>query len=246
MNRTWCAVVLSLLVVTLSAPALAQDTTAKKVTLDLNGVAPAAAFKAVAEAMGVSVTVDAAVTDPVDITVRNVSARTALNAVCESIGCRWTLMGKTLVVKPEAEVKVGVVMRGDGGATVDKTNAKARAQVVLAAFKQKLPPDMNFENAPLDVVNKRLGEALKMNVLRGRHRADADNGLQRPDAPGGVEIARRAGDQAERGLAHDDRPLAGRHPDAQHRHHGRPKVREEVVPASGEAFSRLRATPFTV
>ena len=167
MNRTWCAVVLSLLVVTLSAPALAQDAAAKKVTLDLNGVAPAAAFKAVAEAIGVSVTVDAAVTDPVDITVRNVSAKTALNAVCESIGCRWTLTGNTLVVKPEAAVKVGVVMRGERGAAVDKTKAKARAQVVLATFKQKLPSDMNFENAPLDVVNKRLSEALRLRVELG-------------------------------------------------------------------------------
>jgi hypothetical protein len=164
MNRTLRAILISLLVLALSAPALAQNATAKKVTLDLNGVAPAAAFKAVADAIGVAVTVDAAVTDPVDITVRNVSAKTALNAVCESIGCQWTLTGKTLVVQPEAAVKVGVVMRGEGGATVDKTKAKARAQVVLAAFKQKLPSDMNFENAPLDVVNRRLSEALNMNV----------------------------------------------------------------------------------
>jgi hypothetical protein len=164
MNCTWCAAVLSLLVVTLSAPALAQDATAKKVTLDLNGVAPAGAFKAVADAIGVSVTVDAEVTGPVDITVRNVSARTALNAVCESIGCQWTLTGNSLVVKPLTTVKVGIVMRGERGDPVDKTKATARAQVVLATFKQKLPPDMNFENAPLDVVNKRLSEALNMNV----------------------------------------------------------------------------------
>ena len=164
MNRTLRATLLSLLVVTLSAPAFAQDATAKKVTLDLNGVAPAAAFKAVAEAMGVSVTVDAAVTDPVDITVRNVSARTALNAVCESIGCQWTLTGTTLAVKPLTFAKVGVVMRGERGATVDKTKAKARAQVVLDALKQKLPADLKFENAPLADVYARLSEALKMKV----------------------------------------------------------------------------------
>jgi len=35
---------------------------------------------------------------------------------------------------------------------------------VLATFKQKLPSDMNFDNASLDVVNKRLSEALKMRV----------------------------------------------------------------------------------
>jgi hypothetical protein len=164
MNRPWCAVVLTLLVVALSAPALAQDATARKVTLDLNGVAPAAAFKAVADAIGVSVTVDAAVTEPVDITVRNVSAQTALNAICESLGCQWTLTGGTLVVKPLTSAKVGIVMRSERGAAVDKAKATARAQVVLAVFKQKLPSDMKFENAPLDVVNARLSEVLKMTV----------------------------------------------------------------------------------
>ena len=123
MNCPWCAVVPTLLVVALSAPALAQDATARKVTLDLNGVAPAAAFKAVADAIGVSVTVDAAVTDPVDITVRNVSAQTALNAICESVGCQWTLTGGTLVVKPLTSAKVGIVMRSERGAAVDKAKA---------------------------------------------------------------------------------------------------------------------------
>jgi hypothetical protein len=164
MNRTWCAVVLSLLVVTLSAPALAQDATAKKVTLDLNGVAPNAAFKAVADAIGVTVTVDAAVTEPVDITIRNVSARTALNAMCESIGCQWSLTGASLLVKPQTSFAIGVVQHDVRVASVDKDKASARAQVVLKAFKQKLPSDMKFENAPLDTVNKRLSEALNMNV----------------------------------------------------------------------------------
>jgi len=167
MNRTLCAALVSLLAVTVAPPALAQNATAKKVTLDLNGVVPAAAFKAVADAIGVTVNVDASVTDPVDIQVKNVSARTALTAMCESIGCQWTLTGNSLAVKPVTFAKVGVVMRGERGATVDKTKSKARAQVVLAAFKQKLPSDMNFENAPLDVVNKRLSEALKLRVELG-------------------------------------------------------------------------------
>jgi hypothetical protein len=166
MNRFLVASLAVLLIAAPAASALAQDVLAKKVTIDVNAATPVSVFTAVATASGAgfTVTVDPAVTDPVDIAVRNVSVKTALNAVCESIGCQWTLTGKTLVVKPEAAVRVGVVMRGEGGATVDKTKAKARAQVVLAAFKQKLPSDMNFENAPLDAVNTRLSEALKMKV----------------------------------------------------------------------------------
>jgi hypothetical protein len=163
MNRTWCAVVLSLLVVTLSAPVLAQDATAKKVTLDLNGVAPAAAFKAVADAIGVSVTVDAAVTDPIDITVRNVSAKTALNAMCESVGCRWTLSGGSISVKAGMAFAVGVYDRA-GATSEDRAKGTAAAQAALKALKQPLPADLKFENAPLDVVNKRLSEALDRSV----------------------------------------------------------------------------------
>ena len=163
MNRTWCAVVFSLLVVTLTAPALAQDATAKKVTLDLNGVAPAAAFKAVADAIDVTVTVDAAVTELVDITVRNVSAKTALNAMCESIGCRRTLSGGSLAVRAGTDAAAGTLYAVSSGKGGDRAKV-ARTQVVLDALKQKLPPDMKFENAPLDVVNKRLSEALNMKV----------------------------------------------------------------------------------
>jgi type II secretory pathway component GspD/PulD (secretin) len=164
MNRTLCAALLCLLVLTCSAPALAQDATAKRVTLDLNGVTPAAALKAVSDAIGVTANVDAAVTDPVDITVRNVSARTALNAICESIGCRWTLTGNTLVVKPLTASMAGRVKYDVRVAVLDKGKASARTQVLLNALKQKLPADMKFENAALDEVSKHLTEALKMPV----------------------------------------------------------------------------------
>lgn len=163
MNRRWCAVVLSLLVVTLAAPALAQDATAKRVTLDLNGVAPAVAFKAVADAIGVSVTVDAAVTDPIDITVRNVSAKTALTAMCESIGCRWTISGGSISVKAGMAFAVGV-NEAAGAKSRDRAEGAAAAQAALKAVKQPLPAGMKFENAPFDVVNKRLSEALNRSV----------------------------------------------------------------------------------
>ena len=166
MNRFLIASLTLLLIAAPAASAWAQDVLAKKVTVDVNAATPVSVFRAVATASGVdfTVTVDPAVTEPVDISIRNVSVKTALNAICESIGCQWTLTGKTLVVKPEAAVKVGVVVRGERGATVDKTKAKARAQVVLDALKQKLPADLKFENAPLADVNARLSEALKMKV----------------------------------------------------------------------------------
>ncbi|MCU0250674.1 MAG: hypothetical protein MUE61_10715 [Vicinamibacterales bacterium] len=160
MNRTSCAVVLSVLVVTLSAPALAQDATARKVTLDLNGVEPLAAFRAVAAAIDVGVTVSPSVTDPVNIAVRNVTARTALNAMCESVGCRWTLTDGILVVKPvrDSAAETQYRVRVEGTATTPE------GQAILEAFKRKLPSHMTFDNAPLGEVSRRLTESVGLPV----------------------------------------------------------------------------------
>jgi len=160
MNRTSCALVLSLLVVPLSAPALAQDATARKVTLDLNGVEPLAAFRAVAAAIDVGVTVSPSVTDPVNIAVRNVTARTALNAMCESIGCRWNLADGILVVTAvrDAAAETQYKVRVEGRGTTPE------GQAILEAFKRKLPGDMKFDNAPLEEISGRLTESVGLPV----------------------------------------------------------------------------------
>ena len=159
MKRTLCAMFLPLLMVTVASPAQAQDPTAEKVTLDLNGVAPFAAFKAVASAMNVGVTVSPAVTASVNIAVRNVTARTALNAMCESIGCQWTITDAILVVKPAA-ASAG----GRGTVHVEGKATTPEGQAVLEAFKRRLPRDMKFDNAPLEEIGRRLSESVGLPV----------------------------------------------------------------------------------
>jgi len=160
MNRTYRVVLFPLLMVALASPALAQDATARKVTLDLNGVEPLAAFRAVAAAIDVGVTVSPSVTDPVNIAVRNVTARTALNAMCESIDCRWTLTDGILVVKPVTDSAADTQhkVRLEGRATTPE------GQAILEAFKRKLPSDMKFDNAPLEEVSRRLTESVGLPV----------------------------------------------------------------------------------
>lgn len=160
MKRTLRAMILPLLMVTWASPAQAQDPLAEKVTVDLNGVAAFEAFKAVASAMGVGVTVSPSVTDPVNIAVRNVTARTALNAMCESIGCRWNLADGILVVKPvrDSAADTQQKVRVEGRATTESGKA------VLEAFKRTLPGDMKFDNAPLEEVSRRLTESVGLPV----------------------------------------------------------------------------------
>jgi hypothetical protein len=162
---------LVLLAGTVAGTALAQDTLGKRVSLDLKGMGPAEAFKVLGDAVGMPVTVDGAVTAPVDILVRNVTAKTALTTICESIGCRWTIADGTLVVKPAFEIAVKVAEGtaatkakpvSDPASRVQKSaKSVERLRVALA---QQLPTDMKFENAPLSVVNERLSAALGLQV----------------------------------------------------------------------------------
>ena len=160
MNRIAAVLPLVLLLGASVAPARAQDATARRVTLDLNGVAPFAAFKAVASAIDVGVTVSPAVKEPVNIAVNNVTARTALNAMCESIGCRWAIANDVLAVTaaPQSEPnRLGKVY-------VTGTAPTKEGQAVVQAFNQELPAGLNFVNAPITDVGARLSEALGVPV----------------------------------------------------------------------------------
>jgi hypothetical protein len=152
---------LALAVAFLAPPAFAQDALAKRVSLDLKAMAPADAFKVLSDSIGMSVTVDPGVTAPVDILVRNVTAKTALNTICESIACGWTVSNNVITVKPRGGVSVsGTVKFGD--AKSEKANAAMSR--IQSALKQPLPAGMTFENAPLADVSARLSEALDLKI----------------------------------------------------------------------------------
>jgi hypothetical protein len=163
MKRIGRLLVLAALLSGMAVVATAQEMLAKKVSLDLKAMAPAEAFKVLANAIGTTVTVDPAVSAPVDILVRNVSARTALNTICESIGCRWTADASGIAVKPRGEF---AVIEGGPGRQTRAAVERDRAGVdrLRGLFKWQLPPGMKFENAPLSTVNARLSEALKSQI----------------------------------------------------------------------------------
>jgi hypothetical protein len=144
---------IALLAALVTAPAAAQDPLGRRVSLDLKAMAPADAFKVLADAIGVSVTVEPGVTKPVDILVRDVRARTALDTICDSIDCHWTLSGRALTVK----------------STLDKVPAATMARIkairqLQAALKQPLPAGLRFENTPLTQVAERLSQITGVTV----------------------------------------------------------------------------------
>jgi hypothetical protein len=72
----------------------------RRVFLDANASAPAQVLAMLARTIPCTLKLDPRVQRPVTLRVSNVTARTALSAICESIGCRWQLVDATLRVDP--------------------------------------------------------------------------------------------------------------------------------------------------
>jgi hypothetical protein len=161
MNRTALVLVLAAGLVFAAFPAAAQDALSKRVSLDLKAMAPADAFKVIGDSVGMKVTVDATLTAPVDILVKNVTAKTALTTICESIGCRWSVSNDVIAVAPRADFAIRA--RGTGA---DPKSEKARETTarLQAALKRTLPAGMKFENTPLADVSARLSDALDLKI----------------------------------------------------------------------------------
>jgi len=160
-NATGLALALGAVLI-VSAPASAQDALAKRVSLDLKAMAPTDAFKVIGDAVGHAVDVAPDVSTPVDILVRNVTAKTALNTICESIGCSWKLVGTTITVKGAGGFAVAITAKAKRGQSSEA--GRLRAEQLKARFDQKLPADMRFENVPLAQVVTRLAEVTGLDI----------------------------------------------------------------------------------
>lgn len=170
MTRAALVFVFAACFVLAGSPAIAQDALSKRISLDLKEMAPSQAFRVIAELSSMGVAISPKVTAPVDILVHNVTAKTALDAICQSIGCRWTVSDNVLSVTPaDDSTPTG---RIDPGAVspvlLQNIGTLEQRKVLLErmkeALKKPLPADMKFENAPLSEVSARLSEALGLTV----------------------------------------------------------------------------------
>jgi len=151
------------IVLAVAAPSAAQDSLTRRVSLDLKAMAPADAFKVIADAVGLTVDVAGDVTTPVDIVVRNVTARTALNTICESIGCSWRLTGAAIAVRGGAGIALRISRAERTGNKV-AVMTRLSADRVQIRFNQKLVGDVVFKNAPLAQVAERLSKAAGVEI----------------------------------------------------------------------------------
>jgi hypothetical protein len=153
---------LSLVFLCVPAPAAAA---AQKPTLDsridvrLEAMPAADAFRQIIDGLGYELQMDATIDAPVTLWVTHVSARTALNVLCESLGCQWRTNGTRLVVsKAGAIVAVGVM--GKTGAE----RAKAVATDLLVNLRKPLPVDMEFTDVPVSTVLRAMSEVSGLDI----------------------------------------------------------------------------------
>jgi TonB family protein len=121
----------------------------RRVFIDVNQAAPGKVLAEVADAIPCELDADRKLPQP-DISLRlsNVRARTALDAVCDMIGCRWELRGRTLKVTATAPPPAVPVFQ-------------------MLALRMKAPltgSKWRFDRVPLGTVLGRLSDELGLRV----------------------------------------------------------------------------------
>jgi hypothetical protein len=166
-------------------PASAGDKPDKldeRIDMALKNAAPDDVFGSLAKLLGPDAVavVEPAVRGPVVIELHNVRARTLLDAICESIGCRWSVAAATPTTPPKLlVVPLPAKEPGEGGRKtpikepIDFKVTRADGRDVLRTFGEILSADvvvepgvagqvsLTLENVPvdqtLDTVCKSLG-----------------------------------------------------------------------------------------
>jgi len=145
----------------------AQADQAQKPTLDSRidvrfEATPASdVFRHIISGLGYELQMDPSIDAPVTLSVTHISARTALNVVCESLGCQWRVNGRRLVVS-----QAGMAVASSGRSltyvgVVEKSGAakvKVNPKDLLVNLKKPLPVDMQFTDVPVSTVLRAMSE----------------------------------------------------------------------------------------
>jgi type II secretory pathway component GspD/PulD (secretin) len=139
------AAAVALPLLTLASPARADgDVLDRRVDVALADTAPDQAFQGIAKMTGLDATVDPGVDGKVTVRLQNVRLRTVLDAVCESIGCRWSIAsGTKLHIVPLTERSARKTMLLEEPIDLRVTGANVRE--VLQTFGQMLSAEVDLD-----------------------------------------------------------------------------------------------------
>jgi type II secretory pathway component GspD/PulD (secretin) len=119
----------------------------RKVNVSLADSAPDQAFQGFATMIGLEAVVEPGLNGKVTVRLQNVRMRTVLDAVCESIGCRWSVEAGTpakLYIRPlpaRSSPKATVLKEA-----IDLRVTKADVREVLQTFGQILSANVDLDS----------------------------------------------------------------------------------------------------
>lgn len=117
----------------------AQQGLDTRVSVDVDAAPAREVFASIARALNGSIRINpaSATPPPVTLQVRNVRARLALDAICDSIGCQWRFDGRDLVV----DLRPAPV--------APSTRPPFDAQAARVRLMRRLPPNLQFTGVTL-------------------------------------------------------------------------------------------------
>lgn len=173
------------LTLTVSSPMQAETAPASKLSqrieLDLVDAAPADVFGTFATMLGAELELSAFVTGKISVRLHNVTAETALAAVCESIGCRSELKGgerpvlRILSVAPPVSPPIAEALRQSLESPMSVSLKDAAATDVLESISRMLQAQLRLQEVPKEMVT------LELQDVPARQALDAVGALIKMD-----------------------------------------------------------------
>ncbi|MBW8875809.1 MAG: hypothetical protein JF614_12660 [Acidobacteria bacterium] len=167
-RKRWLAVAFALACLSAAGARAAENPLDAKVNIALREAAPDDTFRSFAKLLSAEAEVAPALKGKVTIELRNVRVRTLLDAVCESIGCRWDLQPGNppkLRVWPAPAGKTPAATRPIVEEPIDLRVTNADGRDVLKTFGEILSAAPEVDPAitgkvSLDLENTPCGQAL--------------------------------------------------------------------------------------
>ncbi len=159
----------------LATPAAAQLNLDLRTTIDVNAAAPRDVFSSISKRLGATLVIAPEITHPVTMHVENITVRTALTALSETLACRWIVEGNVLHVETASSVQHGPrsmpggigsgigggLGSGIGGGVGGSRNWNADIQT---RYERRTPAGFRFDDVPLGTIMDELGKVAGMEI----------------------------------------------------------------------------------
>jgi hypothetical protein len=179
MKLIWTWLTGLIIVAALALPIAAQPNLDLKTTIDVNAAAPRDVFMSISKRLESKLVLAPEITQPVTMHLENVTVRTALTALAETLGCRWGVDGNVLHVEAASSAQNGPskvpggmrsglgsgvgggLSSGIGGGVSEDHNWNADIQ---KRYGRRTPAGFRFDNVPLSTIMNELGKVAGMEI----------------------------------------------------------------------------------